>query len=380
MKTNGLIIVPFILPWDWSADYQRQTCFQLAKTNQVIAYMSNEAVFFLKDLFFRRKKYKSCKNIFFYRPVYFVPFRRFEFVEKLNQLICLLVIIWRFGRYKKQLFWIFNPEFYFWPKYLSSVFSVYDCVDYHSSVDEVEKKKIRYQEKLLIKNTSRIFVNSYSLKKIHSKLRRDIMVVPQGFRLKEFRHPAKTKKVFRVNAPLIGMVGSINYRLDFKLLIELVVSNPKWNFVFWGPIYQDPQDKYQSTSEFLQKLLNQKNVFWGKSRSTKEIPGIIDQLDICIIPYDISQNFNKYCYPMKLFEYFYMGKPVIATPINELKLFPKFVKIGKTTNEWQKYIKTLRSKPWPKKYKYQQRELAINNSWEKKIEAISKTIKISKEN
>ena len=36
-----------------------------------------------------------------------------------------------------------------------------------------------------------------------------------------------------------------------------------------------------------------------------------------------------------------MGKPVVSTPIEELKAFPTFVKIGNTAEEWEKHIKTL---------------------------------------
>ena len=75
---------------------------------------------------------------------------------------------------------------------------------------------------------------------------------------------------------------------------------------------------------------------------------------------------------MKLFEYFHMGVPVVSTPIEELARFPKYVKIGLTANEWGKHIKEILTKPWPKKYKYDQRRLAVKNSWKNKIDEISK--------
>jgi hypothetical protein len=77
---------------------------------------------------------------------------------------------------------------------------------------------------------------------------------------------------------------------------------------------------------------------------------------------------------MKLFEYFYMGKPVLATPIEELKRFPKYVKIGRTAEEWEKHIQTLLAKPWPKAYQKEQKRLAVANSWDYKIDAILKVV------
>jgi len=78
---------------------------------------------------------------------------------------------------------------------------------------------------------------------------------------------------------------------------------------------------------------------------------------------------------MKLFEYFYMGKPVISTPIEELKRFPKFVKTGDTAEEWEHNIKELLSKPWPRRFQKEQRRLATQNSWEKKLFYITSLIK-----
>lgn len=96
---------------------------------------------------------------------------------------------------------------------------------------------------------------------------------------------------------------------------------------------------------------------------------------------NFHQLFGKYAvvfagryYPMKLFEYFYAGKPVVSTPIEELKRFPKYVKTGNAADEWEKHIRMLLSRPWPKVYMGEQRELARKNSWDKKIQAISSVI------
>ena len=77
---------------------------------------------------------------------------------------------------------------------------------------------------------------------------------------------------------------------------------------------------------------------------------------------------------MKLFEYFYMGKPVISTPIEEVKRFPNYVKIGNTVEEWKKHITSLLSHSWPKSYQKKQREMAIANNWSKKISIIGEII------
>ena len=73
---------------------------------------------------------------------------------------------------------------------------------------------------------------------------------------------------------------------------------------------------------------------------------------------------------MKLFEYFYMGKPVLSSPINELKYYQRFVKIGNTVKEWQRYIKELLEKSWPEDFRSKQKEIALDCTWNNKINVI----------
>lgn len=363
MKKEKIIIIPFNIPWNWSTDYTNQTAKILSKKNIVICFLW-EDVLSLKEYFVARKSLKLfeqlSKNLFIYYPIHIIPFRRFNFIVSLNLYLNIIIVKLlvkslelKYGR-KEKMLWIFHPTFLHLLKLFGKNYvSLYDCVDYSDDIK---------QENKLIRQANFMTVISKTLYKLHQHKRKDIGIVPQGFRM----IGAKGKKVskFTNKRPIIGFVGGINNRLNLSLLLPLIKNNPKWQFVFWGPI-QDKKPNY---------LFSLSNVIYGVSKNKKELPSIISQFDICIIPYDTSQNFNKYCYPMKLFEYFYMGKPVVSTPIEELKHFPKFVKIGNTAKEWEKHIKTLLSKSWSEKYKKEQKRLAEENSWENKIKAINQLI------
>jgi hypothetical protein len=372
MVKNKLIIVPFLLAWDWSADYQRQTCLVLAKSNKVVAYMHKDARFFLKTLFRKKTSYLKIKNVQFYFPAYFLPFSRFSLIEKINQIISFKIFLWSKSSYKDKILWIFDPDFHFYPKVERRILSIYDCVDYHWSSNKLRGKRIRRNEKKLIKAVDLFVVNSHTLYKVHSKVRKADRVVSQGFRIQDFIVKRRPPFRFPSDKPIIGLAGAINERLNFNLLEKLIKKNPQWNFVLWGPRQQTGFKDLKKTKELLEKLFAFPNVISGKLKTPKKVPAIIDQFTIAMIPYDTSQDSNKYCYPMKLFEYFYLGKPVVSTPIEEMKKFPKFVKIGRTAKEWEKHIRVLLSKPWPERYKEQQKRLAQENSWEKKLDKIAK--------
>ena len=346
MLKNKTILIPFTLPWDWSADYQKQTCLELAKNNQVIVYFPGRAYFFLKP------SIPSGINHFNIRveiPKYYLPFRRFTFIEKINQAISIKILKKKLPQ--NTILWIFDPIFHSYPQQLKLKISLslYDCVDYHDSINKKEHCQIREQEDKLLENVDLVLVNSTTLQNIHHKYKSHL--VPQGFNKDIFTKPAREKINLPSDKPLIGFIGGINYRLDFKLLNSLIKNNLQWNFVFVGPTqYISPTSKINLQKQI--NLLKQyPNSIWRGNIKKKHIPSLIKKFDVAMIPYDISYKFNQYCYPMKLFEYFYLSKPVISTPIKELQLvqFKNLIKIDNTAKGWEKYINDLLLKPWPKK-------------------------------
>jgi hypothetical protein len=321
---------------------------------------------------------KYSKNIYLFYPTLLIPFRRFGKITNLNEKLSvfLLKIFVKFleikNHFSKKVLWIFDPHLYPLSQIFGSdYFLLYDCVDFFSGTaktEEVKKLLVKYEHELT-KKANLVTANSTVLQNHLQKIRKDIHLVPQGFRVNSFKKLSNNiPKINRAGRPLIGYLGAVNYRIDFNLLYKLATNNPKWDFAVWGPILE--KDLLTAAQKgLLKKLIDLPNVIRGESDKTS-ILGIIKQFDIGIIPYNSSIDFNKYCYPMKLFEYFYLGKPVVSTPIVELKRFPKFVKIGSNYEEWQKNINSILNKSWPHSNITEERILANNNSWEKKVAKI----------
>ena len=369
MKSSTVFVIPFNLPWDWSADYQKQTCLQLAKNYSVVAYMQRDAIFFLKALLSNKPVYPSYKNVRFYCPVYFLPFRRIRCIERANQLLSFLMFEIVHVLRKDRVLWIFDPEFYLLAR-ISRCMTIYDCVDYVSDKNASASLLLHKEEKQLIQEVDYFFVNSLTLAGLHSSLRKDKVVVPQGFRLDDFCNPASTQTRFSKNKPIVGFVGAINHRIDYELLAALIQNNPQWQFVLWGLIQETEDQERIITQNKIRAIRRYKNILMGSSLNRREIPNVISQFDIAIIPYNTRLEATRFSFPMKIFEYFYIGKPVLSSPIEELKRFPKFIKLGDSVEEWERNIGVFLSKPWPESYKREQRRLAIENSWENKVNTI----------
>jgi hypothetical protein len=380
-----LIIIPFDLPKNWSADYITQTAQLLAKKNQVIGFLWEDALS-IKEIILKKINHSQNfrylwqeSGIIYLKPIHFLPFRRFSFVNNINLLINITILKWlivlKGFNQKEKIIWLFHSNFWFLPNVFGKNFMIiYDCVDFLTSENKEKRQRIKRNEQKLLKKADKVFVNSKVLLKDKRKYRQNIHLLPQGFSLKIFQSPKKLPSknlIFKIKRPLIGYIGGINYRLDYTLLINLANKNPNFSFLFIGPFQKDPFIKFEKQLEQLKKM---KNVYFQEFEKKEYIPSVIKHFDICLIPYNISQDFNKYCYPMKIFEYFYLGKPVISTPIEELKQFSPLVKIASDTNSFNQAIKEILKKAWPKTYAQKQKELAIANSWVNKIKKIDQVL------
>lgn len=363
MIKKKIIIMPIEGSWNHSADFFQQTAITLSKNNFIYIYDQNNHYFFLKKN--KIKSYPHYKNINFYQVKYYLPFERFHIIDKVNRYLSYKMFIKNLPKGKKVL-WIFYPNYCDLAKIKNkNIIKIYDCVDYSEN---------KSNEKKLINNVDYFFVNSIALKRFHQKQKRNaIYINSQGF----YQLNDKKIKIFKINKTnkkaIIGYVGGINYRLNYPLINKLIVNHPEWLFVFYGPEQKnEKKDKIFETQKWINKIKNHTNTLFGLNNDRNFIYGLIKNFDLAIIPYNTDLAFNLYCYPMKIFEYFYLGKPIISSGILEFKLkkFNKYIKIANNYQEWEEKINESLRKKFSKKTKIEQRQMAIENSWQKKINKI----------
>lgn len=393
-----IIVIPYNDSFEVVCDYIFQTAKVLANEGNIVYLIALvNPVSLLKHLLLmpqeksKRQEFFDNNNIVVISPLTLFPLRlmKLKVVEKMNRYLSLLHTAAFIKRVNADYLWYFDPADINLTKLIKhSTKTIYDCVDYFSTLDPELDETIKSNEAQLIKKVDYFFTNSNALKKVKQHIRKADAVVPQGFDIEAFEtknppSPKEKKEILSVKRlsksiphPRVGFVGNLTYRLNFKLLRSLIKKMPKISFVFTDAFLPMPaDDKFRDTEKLIEEIKSFNNVYLvPRTQSRRVIKEIIKSFDIGIIPYDVSLDFNRYCYPMKLFEYFYIGIPVISTPIEELKRFAEYVKIGNSSKEWENHINALLSKPWPKKYVAKQRKLAKNNSWENKIEPIIKLI------
>jgi glycosyltransferase involved in cell wall biosynthesis len=127
----------------------------------------------------------------------------------------------------------------------------------------------------------------------------------------------ESSELFKIAKPRLGYLGNLVGRASLPLLRELLSKHPEWNFVSFG------------TQKTLQ-LPNEHVLPW---RPQEELQAVLAGLDIGLMPYDCASPYNLHCVPLKLFDYFALGMPVVSTPILAIREYDDLVYAGQTADE-----------------------------------------------
>lgn len=146
--------------------------------------------------------------------------------------------------------------------------------------------------------------------------------IPNGVALDDFKQKeAKDKKnkilekikSYRLNSKVIvGYVGAIDSWFDWDA-IEAVSKRKGYEIVLVGPCDSASHEKAEQIPNL--HLLGKVDY--------KEVPSILELVDICIIPFK-ENDITKYVTPIKFFEYYASGKLIVSSPFLELKEFQDY--------------------------------------------------------
>jgi glycosyltransferase involved in cell wall biosynthesis len=209
-------------------------------------------------------------------------------------------------------------------------------------------------------------------KRLHEQAleaRPDALYLPNGVDAEHFssdsRPPPDDPEVAelrRANRPVAGYHGAMAEWFDYELLDEVARLNPDWNFLLIGPMYD------LSLRKRGQPLLNHPNVFWIGARPYQSLPGYLSLFDVAIIPFVIN-NITQATSPLKLFEYFAGGKPVLTTPMAECAAFDE-VNIARDAQEFSRKLVEARAQGQDDEFKLRLRQVARENSWTARVRTV----------
>lgn len=194
----------------------------------------------------------------------------------------------------------------------------YDCIDDVALyAGRASLNRFLAYERLLVERATGLFVTAGTLE---TRLRsidpaKPVFRLPNGVDFEWFQKQvsrrSRPEDIRSIPRPIVGYVGSIADWMDYDLVTQLARRRPDVSFVFVGPV------DYPRRAAHLERS---SNVFWLGKKPYEEIPVYVGAFDVCWIPF-LGGRIVEHTNPIKLYEYFALGKPVVTTPMGEVNRY-----------------------------------------------------------
>jgi glycosyltransferase involved in cell wall biosynthesis len=299
-------------------------------------------------------------------PIVYPPNRvNSPILEKLNAAIFRQALRWRVLRFirndEEAIAVVQNP---FWGTVLKEedfTTITYDCLDELTLFSgNASVERFSDYERRLIAISVTIFVTA---EKLEERLRsiapgHHVVRVSNGVDFDWFQARAALGQapadMRDTKHPVAGYVGVLRDWFDYELLARLAQTMPDVSFVIVGPLDFDFR---------IAHLHAEPNLRWIGRREYEAMPSYIGAFDVCLIPFltgKVSQTTN----PVKVFEYFALGKPVVSTPMHELLPFAKagLLRLARGEEEFASALRESLEEP-PGELQERRRAVARNHSW-----------------
>lgn len=184
------------------------------------------------------------------------------------------------------------------------------------------------REAELIARVDHVFYTSRAIgedvKRYHPKA---MSFMPNGVFTEHFRQDAAMPVEYdEIPAPRAVYVGAIDEWFDVELLFDVAKRLQGISFVIVGPVRVP-----------LKGLETLRNVYLLGRRSYDEVPGIMRHAQLGLIPFQINEMVHA-VNPIKLYEYFAAGLPVVSTSWQELELLDSPAKLCRSADEFVRAI------------------------------------------
>lgn len=264
-------------------------------------------------------------------PFYKIPFLKYFGLNWINKFLFKLNI----GNVDDyDYIWITSPILWdlFDDKKKSNKL-IYDCMDDALEFPSVKSDMFTYNyiynsEKKVILNSYRIIFSANHLANVIMK-RYDFTVSPVIINNAIFLYKSLSdknnlesdivNKIKSLKNPFV-YIGTISEWFDFESIINLLNCNSNVNVVLIGPI--------QEVS-----IPNHSRLYILGPVKHEEIYTIMGISKVLIMPFKINELINS-VNPVKMYEYIYSGKPIIASYYEETLKFEEYAFLYKNSNEF----------------------------------------------
>ena len=192
--------------------------------------------------------------------------------------------------------------------------------------------------------------------------------VPNGVEPAHFaralEHGPRPASLAMMDRPIVGYHGSIYARMDWGLVDYACRSHPEWNFVFAGPVVEQPPGEIAG-------LPNLHLVGWVRY---EEVPDYYRAFDVCWVPHHRS-TFASQQSPLKLYEYLAAGRPTVVTTRPQHEALQAMVSTGSTNRIVVEALETELAEDSPGR-RLARVEFASHQSWDARFATIAAALEM----
>lgn len=298
----------------------------------------------------------------------FLPWQGTKFVDQLNnngvwlQVSTLLKLLGT----RPDLLWIENPRASDALDWFPNVPSVYHVSDaFWECPYTRDKSALRRRDEELTKRCGVVICVSDELFAIKARVRSSALYyLGHGVDYERFAAAAasgaRSPHLEGLAQPIVGYFGTLTNQNDIPLLEWCATNAPDISFVFGGTVTGGDYGP-------LRRLPNTR--FLGQV-PYDEIPALAVGFGVCILPWRQTE-WIRHCNPLKTYEYFASGRPIVSVPINEVqRIGGDLVSFAATPEEFLNAIRWELSNDNPARADARQ-QLAEPRSWERHHSALA---------
>lgn len=190
---------------------------------------------------------------------------------------------------------------------------VYDCIDDWDSMPGLGAFNAQEETKLT-RECDLMIVTGQGLAEKHARsAKRAPLLVRNAADFEHFSGAEPNQELAPLSKPIVGYFGAIADWFDFDLIRKAARERPNYSFVLIGG-YGVEQDLEAEQAPLLRGI---PNLFLYGHKDYASLPSYLAHFDVAIIPF-VMNPLTRATDPVKMYEYFSQGRPVVATQMPEL--------------------------------------------------------------